>query len=419
MKVLFLASYFPKPDNSVMGTWALAQAQALVRQDIELEVVSFTSYVPSFIARSPGAKAYADCPRKYLWPGDVTAHYPRWLYYPIPPIKQWAYVNPRPYLQLAWFSAKKTLMQLIDRYQPDLIFCHHSLPNAWMVTQLPERYQRPLVVLDHDFDELADAQRYPKRKVAMQQVAENANVWLAVSQRMANDLGRLFPLATVKTHHNGIDLPSTQLAKQPRPAEIQDKIVILACALFAERKGIPLLIQALHQILAKHTNVVLRIVGSGPEEEKVRQTILQLGMSNCVQMLGRQSHAQVLQEMAWADCFALVGWNEPFATVYLEAMAAGKPILCCNDGGITDVIEDGTHGFTVPPRDVNATATALDRLLSNNVERVQMGQQARALIEQRLTWDAKARELIDLFQKLVPSTSTPITNVSLNVSSTS
>ncbi|MEO1390538.1 MAG: glycosyltransferase family 4 protein [Cyanobacteria bacterium J06634_6] len=401
MKVLFLASFFPKPDNSVMGTWALAQAQALVRQGIELEVVSYTSWVPSAIAFTAGAKAYANCPKSYIWPGDVIAHYPRWLYYPIPPVKQWAYTRPNPYLRVALRSAQRTLIQRIERYQPDLIFCHHSLPNAWMVTQLPARHQRPLVVLDHDFDEISDGWRYSKRKSAMQLVAERANAWLAVSQRMADDLKSLFPHANVRTHHNGIDLPANHLAQQPRSVELQGKTVVLACALFAERKGIPLLIQAFHQLLTKHPYAVLRIVGSGPEEEKVRHTIEQLGGNRNVQLLGRQSHAQVLQEMAWADCFALVGWDEPFATVYLEAMAAGKPIICCSDGGITDVVENGVHGLVVPPKDQDATAQALDQLLSDRVARTEMGKNARKLVGQQLTWDAKSKELIDLFQQIL------------------
>ena len=46
-RILFLASYFPKPGNPLMGTWALAQARALARRgDVELLTVSFTSWVP-------------------------------------------------------------------------------------------------------------------------------------------------------------------------------------------------------------------------------------------------------------------------------------------------------------------------------------------------------------------------------------
>lgn len=403
MRVLFLASYFPKPENTVMGTWALSQAQALVRQGVDLQVVSFTSALPTWMAHTPGAKAYAHCPADYVWPGSVNVQYPRWLYYPIAPLKQPAYVNPNPYLQTAWWSARKRLTQMISHYQPDILFCHHSLPNGWIATQLTDC--PPLFVLDHDYDEITDCHRYPRRKEAMQQMVKRVEQLLAVSTRMEKDMKQLFPTAPTATLHNGIALPPSSLKERPRPHKLKQRKVILTCALFAERKGIPLLIEAFHRIASKHPDAILRIIGTGPEEEKIKQSINQLNLHKQVQLLGKVPHQDVLQEMAWSDCFALVGWDEPFATVYLEAMAAGKPILCCSDGGINEVIKDNVHGYTVPPKNIEATAKALDRLLSNNTKRVDMGNQARQLIEQHLTWDAKAAELIQQFETSLSTTS--------------
>ncbi|NJL19674.1 MAG: glycosyltransferase [Leptolyngbyaceae cyanobacterium SM1_3_5] len=101
----------------------------------------------------------------------MEAHYPRWLYYPIPPLKQWAYKNPLPYQRLAARSALPKLCAAIDSFQPDVIFCHHSLPNGWLVAQLPAQFRLPLIVQEHDFDEIADCDRYPQRKAAMQHVS--------------------------------------------------------------------------------------------------------------------------------------------------------------------------------------------------------------------------------------------------------
>lgn len=398
MRVLFIASYFPKPTNTVMGTWALNQAQALVRQGVELQTISFTSAIPRWMAFTPGAKAYATCPTEYTWPGTVHTQYPRWLYYPIAPIKHWSYARPLPYLNIAWRSAKRALLQTVRDYQPDIIFCHHSLPNGWIATQLPHSERPPIFVLDHDYDEITDCRCYPSRKAAMQQVSLHAEKLLAVSHRMQKDLDQLFPSAHTATLHNGITLPLPDVKKRPRPSEIRGLKVVLACALFSERKGIPLLIRAFHKISAKHPDAILRIIGTGPDIEKIKKTIEELALHQQVQLLGKLSHADVLQEMSWADCFALVGWSEPFATVYLEAMAAGKPIICCEDGGINDVVTNGIHGYTVPPKCVDATADAIDRLLSQDAIRRTMGLSARQLVERHLTWDAKAAELIQHFK---------------------
>lgn len=401
LRILFFASFFPKPDNPWMGTWALTQAQALARQEIELLVVSCTSWLPSFLAATPGAKAYANCPAEYIWSGNVRVLYPRWLYYPISPVRQWAYRNPEPYLQVAWWSARQELCRLVEQFQPDILFCHHSLPNSWIVTHLPSHLQKPIITLDHDFDEIEDANLYPQRKSAMQVVADRAWAMLSVSQRMQTSLKRLFPDTQILTQHNGIDPLAARFFQKQRPDSLNGKTVILTCALFAERKGMPLLVEAFSQIADKYPDAILRIVGSGSEEEKIRSTITRFKLFDQVQMVGKLPHSEVLQEMVWADCFALVGWDEPFATVYLEAMAAGKPIICCDDGGINDVVQDGIHGYTVPPRNLSATADALERMLSNEVERQEMGQNAQRLILATLTWDAKTKDLIKLFEQAV------------------
>jgi glycosyltransferase involved in cell wall biosynthesis len=401
LRVLFLASYFPKPNNPYMGTWAMDQAQALARQPLDLQVVSFTSWIPPGLALTPGAKAYAHCPTHYTWSEQVQVIYPRWLYYPVPPLKQWAYVRPIPYLQVAWQSARSQLCAILQQFQPDVIFCHHSLPNGWLVAQLSQSLNIPLVTSDYDFEEISDAGRYPHRKAALARVTQRADLMLCASNRMTRSLSHLFPQANAMTFHQGIDLPTEDLLRVRRPEAWQGKTIVLCCALFAERKGIPLLVEAFNHVVSDHPDAILRIIGDGSEVGKVRQAIDQFNLGDRVQLVGKKPHAEVLQEMLWADCFALVGWDEPFATVYLEAMAAGKPIICCNDGGINDVLVNGVQGYAVPPRDVTATATALKTLLSAPQLRLDMGRQARALVERSLTWDRQASALLQRFEAAI------------------
>ncbi|NJK39102.1 MAG: glycosyltransferase family 4 protein [Oscillatoriales cyanobacterium RM2_1_1] len=400
LRVLFLASYFPKPDNPLMGTWALEQAKALVRQDIDLKVISLTSWVPRAFAVTTGAKAYANCPIEYDWIDGVKVDYPRWLYYPISPIKLWMHSHPISYLKIAYKSVEKSLLESIESFSPDLIFCHHTLPNGWMAAQLAQKFCRPLITFDHDYDEIVDCRKYPQRKSAVLSVTQKAWAMLSVSQRMERDMQSIFPnIRRTLTHHIGVNLPSDDLIRHPRPAEIKDKVIILSCALFSERKGIPLLIEAFCSIADKHPNAILRIIGSGPDEENIKATAAQCDQNYQVQLLGKKPHSEVLQEMSWADCFALVSWDEPLGAVYLEAMAAAKPVICCNDGGINDIIENNIHGYTVAPKDLSTTIEALEKMLSNCNKRLEMGKNSKQLIVKKMCWDAKATELINLFEE--------------------
>jgi glycosyltransferase involved in cell wall biosynthesis len=420
LKVLFLASYFPKPDNPLMGTWALEQAKALVRQGIELCVVSFTAAIPKSLAMTTGAKAYAHCPPEHLWPGRVPENfkarvttginvlYPRWLYYPIEPIKSWMYRHPGPYLKIAQLSSQRQFTKLVKDFCPDLLFCHHSLPNGWLAASQAANFCQPMITFDHDYDEIADCRNYPHRAEAMQTVVDQAWAMLSVSKRMQADLQAQFPSARrLATHSIGVNLPLSHHQQTHRPPELQGKTVVLSCALFAKRKGIPLLIEAFCSIAHRYPDAILRIVGGGPDAAAVRAAVATYDQTGQIQMLGKKSHAEVLQEMCWADCFALVSWDEPLGAVYLEAMAASKPILCANDGGINDAITSGIHGYAVTPKSTKATAEALDKLLADPDKRLEMGGRSRQLIEEKLTWDARAKDLVALFDQAVREQPSP------------
>ena len=115
-------------------------------------------------------------------------------------------------------------------------------------------------------------------------------------------------------------------------------LVILSCGMFYERKNFPGLIQAFNLVAEKYPNVLLRILGDGPDRLKVERERYYSSFRERIELLGKVSHPEVINQMKNADIFALIGWREPFATVFLEAMAAGLPLIACDDGGIAEVI---------------------------------------------------------------------------------
>ena len=89
-------------------------------------------------------------------------------------------------------------------------------------------------------------------------------------------------------------------------------------------------------------------------------------------------HADVLR--GWGHCLAAVVpsvWPEPFGTVALEAMAAGRPVVASSVGGLAELVEDGVTGIQVPPGNVLALRNALERLLADAPLRARMGAAGR------------------------------------------
>jgi glycosyltransferase involved in cell wall biosynthesis len=184
--------------------------------------------------------------------------------------------------------------------------------------------------------------------------------------------------------------------------------------MFYERKNFPGLIQAFNLIAEKYSNVFLRIFGDGPDRLKVEQERYRNPFKDRIELGGKVAHAEILKQMQVADIFALIGWREPFATVFLEAMAAGLPVIACDDGGIAEVIAGvelpdaldtrpstlvppDANGILVPPRNIEAAARALEFLILNPEARKQIGTAARQKIESDLTWDEVTNKYLCLF----------------------
>jgi len=399
IRALMLASYFPKPANRLMGTWALSQAAALQRH-MDLRVVSLTSWVPRFLDGYKHAAAYANCPRQFQW-GELSVSYPRALWYPIPPLKQYAFRNPAPQMELAWKSARRFLIEAVQEFKPDLIYAHHTAVNGYLAARLKQAFQIPFVVTDHDFDEIAQCAHLPARKHFFADVISQSSMMVAVASRMENQIRELFPQARTCTVQNGTDPIPDALRAAARPEELRNRTVLFSCGAFYKRKGFPLMIEAFAQAAKQFPYAILRIAGDGEERPQIEEVIRRFSLQNKVQLLGFLPHESVMREMCLCDAFVLTGWDEPFATVFSEAMSAGKPVICCNDGGITDVLKNEIHGLTVPPKDLAATTHALTRILSDPGLRERMGQAGKALFESSLKWDHNAARMEAIFRAAI------------------
>ena len=396
LRVLFLASYFPKPTNPLMGTWALQQAQAFARAGMDVEVVSLTSWVPKVFAWSSAAKGFSQCPPEHRW-GDLRVHYPRWLLYQVGNAKQVMHRHPAAPMRIAWESAAPWLRTHVVRRRPDVIYAHHSAVNGYVAHRLSRETGVPYVVTDHSFEDITDCERLPARRAFLEPITRRAHLTIAVSRRMERDIRRVFPEARTTTVHNGVDPIPAHATSAPRPPELRGKTIVFSAGFFYERKQFPLLIRVFGEVAKRHPNAVLRIAGDGPLRASIERAIAQSGAATRIHLLGAIPHSQVLQELAWCDLFALIGRDEPLGSVFIEAAASARPILLANDGGFNDVFQSGAHGFSIPPSDAGAATLALDSLLASDSLRSEMGNAAQHLWGSRLTWDAHADAMGEIF----------------------
>ena len=149
---------------------------------------------------------------------------------------------------------------------------------------------------------------------------------------------------------------------------------ILCVAHLYPRKDVATLLEAFARM---PPGAALRIVGTGPERERLDDRVRALGLSGRVELLGHVSFARLAEEYRRADIFCLPSRQEGFGIVFLEAMAAGLPIVAARGTAVPELVVDGVCGDLVAPGDPDALAAALGRLVSDEARRRALGEAGR------------------------------------------
>lgn len=273
------------------------------------------------------------------------------------------------------------LFDLIRRETPDVAHMHFPYPVGEVANYFFGRAHRTIVTYHSDIIR----QKYLRvlYRPLMQQILVRADCILATSP---NYIASSSVLSQWKD--KCVVVP---LGIDPRPFEraiAQSSNESSARLLFVGKlryyKGLNYLIEAMREISRAH----LVIVGTGPQEEMLRARAKELGVAECIDFVGEVSDAELPSCYAAADIFVLPASerSEAFGIVQLEAMAAGKPVVCTEVGTGTSFVNiDGETGFVVPARDSHALASAINRLIDDPTLRVKMGAAGRARVRQEFT----------------------------------
>ena len=214
-------------------------------------------------------------------------------------------------------------------------------------------------------------------------------IWRRASRVVAvcESLGRLAlrtdPGLRYSVIPNGVDLGRFRPSVRARSRHPK-KVRCLAVARLVERKGIADLIQAIASL--ERGRYELEIVGSGPDERRLKDLARQLGVSREVIFAGSVDRAVIPGRYRDADIFALAPREEAFGNVFAEALASGLPIVGSTVGGIPELVEHGKNGFLVPPREPRALAAAIRHLADHPEIRRDIGRWNRSQAEANLSW---------------------------------
>src|SRR5262249_13018054 len=146
----------------------------------------------------------------------------------------------------------------------------------------------------------------------------------------------------------------------------------------------------------------LTLFGDGPDAPALAARAEALGLGSAVRFGGAVPQEEVARQMRACHVFVLPcrrdrgGDMDGMPTVFMEAMATGRPVVRCAISGIPELVHDGETGLIVPPDDPAALAGALERLATESGLAARLGAAARALVERQHDQRTNARRVVTL-----------------------
>jgi glycosyltransferase involved in cell wall biosynthesis len=196
---------------------------------------------------------------------------------------------------------------------------------------------------------------------------------------------------------NGVELDGIE---KIAPAMINRENMIMFIGSLVEVKGAHILIEALGIVKRKTPDIYLLIAGSGPQETRLKELVLDLGLDDNVSFLGFIRGDEKFSYMKAAKILVFPSFWEALPIAVLEGMACGKAVVASDVGGIPFLIEDGINGYLVEPGNAQNLAEKIILLLENDETLMNMGKENLNKV-QKFRWEKIAAETYKIYSEIM------------------
>jgi glycosyltransferase involved in cell wall biosynthesis len=233
----------------------------------------------------------------------------------------------------------------------------------------------------------------------------SASAITAVSRFQARELGKdlSLPEAAIHVIPNPISPALLQQALE-QPETERAKPVVLYTGRIELNKGSLELLRSVDQVASQFPAVEYVMAGGR------HNSIDDRSLENALGRNGTRKHVRLLGHVPWqeladlyrrARVFVMPSYYETFGISVIEAMAFGLPVVAANVGGLPEVVEDGVTGILVPPKDSEALAEAVVRLLRDPDLCARMGRAGRERVRSEFTVDRIVSQTLDVYQSVI------------------
>ena len=274
-------------------------------------------------------------------------------------------------------------------WRPEIIHCHFG--GAFLV--IARENGIPGVYTEHysgsNTEDIA-----PEELQRERETYPLANRVLCVSYPQAEMLRR-HTGCECEVVHNIVDTA----VFRPGTGERHEPFGFVATGNLIHRKGFDLLLKAFAALKEEEKSAsTLTVIGGGEEETNLRTLADSLGITERVRFLGRQPRELIAEEYLHADAFALASRLETFGVVYIEAMAAGLPVIATACRGPEDFV-DASNGILIPTENVPALTEAMRKMM--RTRKNYRPEAISASVRERFSPEAMTERLTGVYESLI------------------
>lgn len=332
----------------------------------------------------------------------------------LPIFNQWAILK----------NLEKRLFEIIPDIRPDILHAHSPSLNGQATVRAGKHFGIPVVYEIRAFWEDAAVDhgtskewglRYRLTRALETSVIKHASAVTTICEGLRTEiLSRGVASEKVTVIPNAVDIERFNVGTEPdeilkNSLGLRDKRVIGFIGSFYAYEGLPLLIEALPEILKKESNIKLLLVGGGPDESRIRQLIEELRIKNHVVFTGRVPHDQVQRYYDLVDIFVypryLMRLTELVTPLKpLEALAQGKLVVASDVGGHRELIQDNVTGLLFKAGNSQSLSEVVLSMLATTERWDDFRTAGRLFVETERNWAASVAGYDKVYPQLLAIT---------------